>query len=112
MTARVSSVILAVPAIYLVLVAVIAALLSRWRPTWMRWRVITISSVPGPALLLIVLSLGFVGSFLDQPLANDSAGIDARYHAMGAYLALAIAIPILLAMGAIISWLAVALLKR
>lgn len=73
---------------------------------------IAVSSVPGPALMLIALSMGFVGSFLDQPLEGDSASIDARYHAMGAYLVLATAAPILLAMGAVISWLAIAVLKR
>ena len=97
---------------YLLFVGVAAGLLSRWRLNWSRWRVIAVSAVPIPALLLIASGVGFVGSFLDQPLAGETARIDARYHAMGAYLMLVMAVPILLLMSAAISWLAVRLMKR
>lgn len=98
---------------YAAVVAGVAALLTGLRPNWSRLRLVTVSAVPGPLLLLVLLTIGFGGAFSYQPAPDDSAGIDARYNAMGAYLFfLAMGVPILLAIGAVFSWLMSSTLRR
>lgn len=100
-------------AIYAASVAGIALVIARLRPTWSRFRLIAVSAALGPLLLLALLAIGFGSAFLYEPAPDDGAGIDARYHALGAYLFLAVVgVPILLAIGVLVGWLTSSMLKR
>jgi hypothetical protein len=98
---------------YAAVVAGIAGLLTRLRPDWSRLWFVIVSAVPGPLLLLVLLAIGFGGTFSYQPAPDDNAGIDARYHALSAYLFfLMTGVPTLLVIGVPISWVMSSTLRR